>query len=143
MKPDKSIFPNSLTSLNLLAGILGIVCALDGAPDRAFFLMLAAAGFDFFDALERVHRDFLGHAFVVFAVAFGGDDLHVELVADFVADHRLLEPDHDHVGALDVLERFAASGGIDNGSFVGGEGVVHLDYGLVGDFHDFSLYRGI
>ena len=51
MKPDKSIFPNSLTSLNLLAGILGIVCALDGAPDRAFFLMLAAAGFDFFDGM--------------------------------------------------------------------------------------------
>ena len=95
------------------------------------------ADFDFLDALENVYRDFLRHAFVVFA-----DDLHVELVADFVTDHGLFKPDHNHVGALDVLERFAAFGGIDNGSFVGGEGVVHLDYGLIGDFHLFFLVFG-
>ena len=97
------------------------------------------AHFHLVDALEHVHRDFLRHALVVFAVTFGGDDLHVELVADFVTDHRVLETHDDHVGALDVLERFAAFGGIDNGSFVGGEGVVHLDYGLVGDFHGVPL----
>ena len=100
------------------------------------------ADFDFLDTLENVYRDFLRHAFVVFAVAFGGNDLHVELVADFVTDHRVLETHDNHVGALDVLERFAAFGGIDNGSFVGGEGVVHLDYGLIGDFHLFFLVFG-
>ena len=77
--------------------------------------------------MESVHRDFLRHALVIFAVAFGGDDLHIELVADFVADHRVFEPHDDHVCALDVLERFAAFGGINDGSFVGGEGVVHLE----------------
>ena len=97
------------------------------------------AGFHLVNSLEHVDRDFLRHALVIFAVAFGGDDLHVELVADFVTDHRVLEPHDDHVGTLDVLERFAAFGGIDDGSFVGGEGVVHLDYGLIGDFHGVPL----
>ena len=41
------------------------------------------------DTLENVQRDFLRHFFVVFAVAFGGDHLDVELVAHVVADHRL------------------------------------------------------
>ena len=97
------------------------------------------AGFHLVDTLEHVDRDFLRHAFVVFAVAFGGDDLHIELVADFVADHRVLEPHDNHVGALDVLERFAAFGGINDGSFVGGEGVVHLDDCFIGDFHGVPL----
>ena len=97
------------------------------------------AGFHLLYTLEHVDRDFLSHAFVVFAVAFGGDDLHVELVADLVTDHRVLETHDNHVGALDVLERFAAFGGIDDGSFVGGEGVVHLDDGLFGDFHGVPL----
>ena len=101
------------------------------------------AGLDLLDTLASVPRDFLRHALVVFAVAFARDDLHIELVADFVTDHCVLEAHDDHVGALDVLERFAAFGGIDDGSFVGGEGVVHLDYGLIGDFHDVPLCEGV
>ena len=94
--------------------------------------------------LENIQRDFLGHFFVVFAVAFGRNHLDVELVADFVADHCLFETDHDHVGALNVLQRFAAFGGIDDLAFVGGQGVVHLDNGLVSNLHRKSfLLRGV
>ncbi len=87
------------------------------------------------DSLENVQRDFLRHFFVVFAVAFGGDHLDVELVAHVVADHRLFETHDDHVGALNVLQRFAAFGRINDLAFVGGQGVVHLDNGLVGNLH--------
>ncbi|MBO8484469.1 MAG: CDP-diacylglycerol--serine O-phosphatidyltransferase [Bacteroidetes bacterium] len=41
--------PNTITSLNLLSGIAGILCAFSGRLDVSFLLMLAAAVFDFFD----------------------------------------------------------------------------------------------
>lgn len=41
--------PNTITSLNLLSGVVGIVCAFSGRLDVSFILMLAAAVFDFFD----------------------------------------------------------------------------------------------
>ena len=41
--------PNTITSMNLLAGTLGVIFTLDGRIDIAFPLMLAAAGFDFCD----------------------------------------------------------------------------------------------
>ena len=41
--------PNTITSLNLLSGIAGILCAFSGRLDISFLLMLAAAVFDFFD----------------------------------------------------------------------------------------------
>lgn len=41
--------PNTITSLNLLSGVAGIVCAFSGRLDVSFILMLAAAVFDFFD----------------------------------------------------------------------------------------------
>lgn len=41
--------PNTITSLNLLSGVAGIVCAFSGKLDVSFILMLAAAVFDFFD----------------------------------------------------------------------------------------------
>ena len=43
--------PNTITSLNLLSGALGVVFALEGKPEIAFPLMLAAAVFDFCDGL--------------------------------------------------------------------------------------------
>lgn len=43
--------PNAITSLNLLCGVVGVVFALGGRPDIAFFLMLAAGLFDFCDGL--------------------------------------------------------------------------------------------
>ena len=43
--------PNAITSLNLLSGALGVIFALEGRPDTAFALMLAAAVFDFSDGL--------------------------------------------------------------------------------------------
>ena len=87
------------------------------------------------DSLENVQRDFLRHFFVVFAVAFRRNHLDVELVAHVVADHRLFETHDDHVGALNVLQRFAAFGRINDLAFVGGQGVVHLDNGLVDNLH--------
>ena len=41
--------PNAITSLNLLCGVVGVVFALSGRPDVAFYLMLAAAVCDFCD----------------------------------------------------------------------------------------------
>lgn len=43
--------PNSITLMNLLCGVLGVICAIQGRPDLAFPLMLAAAVFDFCDGL--------------------------------------------------------------------------------------------
>jgi hypothetical protein len=46
------------------------------------------------------------------------------------------------VHALDVLERFTTFGGIDHGTFVRFEGVMHLDDGFVGYFHGKSFELG-
>ena len=51
MKLFKHI-PNTITSLNLLCGALGVIFTLQGALDVAFYLMLAAAVCDFFDGLS-------------------------------------------------------------------------------------------
>lgn len=47
----KKYIPNSITSMNALAGSIGVVFALQGRPDYAFICMLAAAVFDFCDGL--------------------------------------------------------------------------------------------
>lgn len=44
--------PNTITSLNLACGVLGVVFACQGRIDAAFFLMLASAVFDFCDGLS-------------------------------------------------------------------------------------------
>ena len=44
--------PNTITSLNLLCGVLGVICSLEGRIDYAFYLMLAAAVFDFCDGFS-------------------------------------------------------------------------------------------
>lgn len=41
--------PNTITSMNLISGTLGVIFTLHGRIDIAFPLMLAAAGFDFCD----------------------------------------------------------------------------------------------
>ncbi len=43
--------PNTITSMNLLSGAVGVVFTLEGRMDIAFPLMLAAAVFDFCDGL--------------------------------------------------------------------------------------------
>ncbi|MBP3258002.1 MAG: CDP-diacylglycerol--serine O-phosphatidyltransferase [Bacteroidales bacterium] len=47
----KKYIPNSITSMNALAGTIGVVFALHGRPDYAFICMLAASVFDFCDGL--------------------------------------------------------------------------------------------
>ena len=46
--------PNTITCLNLLSGVMGIIVLFGGRPDQAFFLMLAAAVFDFCDGLAAL-----------------------------------------------------------------------------------------
>ena len=41
--------PNTITTLNLLCGVVGVVFAFQGRPDWAFYMMLAASVFDFCD----------------------------------------------------------------------------------------------
>lgn len=43
--------PNTITSMNLLCGVIGVIYVFEGRPDVAFYLMIAAAVFDFFDGL--------------------------------------------------------------------------------------------
>ena len=47
----KKHIPNTITLMNLLCGILGVIFALNHRPDIAFILMLSAAVFDFADGL--------------------------------------------------------------------------------------------
>ena len=47
----KKYIPNSITSMNLLCGVVGVIVTLSGHSDIAFLLMLAAACFDFCDGL--------------------------------------------------------------------------------------------
>ena len=47
----KQHIPNAITSMNLLCGVLGVIAALEGRFDWAFYLMLAGAVFDFCDGL--------------------------------------------------------------------------------------------
>lgn len=47
----KKHIPNTITLMNLLCGVLGVIYALQGRLDIAFILMLAAAVFDFCDGL--------------------------------------------------------------------------------------------
>lgn len=44
--------PNTITSMNLLCGVLGVICTFKGNYDTAFILMLAAAACDFCDGLS-------------------------------------------------------------------------------------------
>ncbi|MBQ8811441.1 MAG: CDP-diacylglycerol--serine O-phosphatidyltransferase [Bacteroidales bacterium] len=44
--------PNAITSMNLLCGVLGVICTFQGQFDIAFYLMLAAAVCDFCDGLS-------------------------------------------------------------------------------------------
>jgi CDP-diacylglycerol--serine O-phosphatidyltransferase len=50
MKLIKQI-PNTITSINLLCGVFGVIFALKGWLDIAFYLMLAGAACDFCDGL--------------------------------------------------------------------------------------------
>ena len=45
----RKIIPDTITSMNLVCGIIGVVFAFRGRCDIAFVLMLAAAVFDFLD----------------------------------------------------------------------------------------------
>ena len=44
--------PNTITSMNLLSGTLGVIMTFQGHLDWAFYLMIAAAVFDFCDGLS-------------------------------------------------------------------------------------------
>lgn len=41
--------PDTITSMNLLCGAVGVICAFEGRLESAFYLMIAAAVFDFLD----------------------------------------------------------------------------------------------
>ena len=41
--------PDTITSMNLLCGIVGVIFTLEGRPDLGFILMFCGAGFDFLD----------------------------------------------------------------------------------------------
>lgn len=51
MNSIKKYIPNTITSLNLLCGVSGVLCCVHGNVAAAFYFMLAAAVFDFCDGL--------------------------------------------------------------------------------------------
>lgn len=56
----KRHIPNTITSLNLLSGALGVIFTIEGRVDVAFPLMLAGAFFDFFDGMAARLLDVKG-----------------------------------------------------------------------------------
>ncbi len=48
--------PNTITSMNLLSGAMGVIFTFQGELALAFVLMLAAAVFDFCDGLAARSR---------------------------------------------------------------------------------------
>ena len=44
--------PDTITSMNLLCGVVGVIFTMDGRPDIGFILMLCGAVCDFFDGLS-------------------------------------------------------------------------------------------
>ena len=47
----RKAIPNSITSMNLLCGVMGVIFTFSDRPDIAFYMMLAAAVFDFLDGM--------------------------------------------------------------------------------------------
>jgi len=47
----KNHIPNTITSMNLLCGVMGVIFTIEGRIDIAFPLMILGAVFDFFDGL--------------------------------------------------------------------------------------------
>ena len=47
----RKAIPNTITSMNLLCGVMGVIFTFKDRPDIAFCLMLSAAVFDFLDGL--------------------------------------------------------------------------------------------
>ncbi|MBO6221902.1 MAG: CDP-alcohol phosphatidyltransferase family protein, partial [Bacteroidales bacterium] len=43
--------PDSITSMNLLCGVMGVILTMVGWPVMGFILMICGAVFDFFDGL--------------------------------------------------------------------------------------------
>ena len=48
----RKYIPDTITSMNLLCGVMGVIFTLKGRPDIGFMLMLGGAFFDFFDGLS-------------------------------------------------------------------------------------------
>ena len=44
--------PDSITSMNLLCGVMGVILTMEGRPDLGFLMMIGGALFDFFDGLS-------------------------------------------------------------------------------------------
>jgi len=53
MKNMLKQLPNLLTLSNLACGILGIIAVFEGHLEHAFWFMIVAAVFDFFDEQEN------------------------------------------------------------------------------------------
>lgn len=51
MKGPVKAIPNTITSMNLISGAVGVIVCMNGDIRTAFLLMLAAAAFDFFDGM--------------------------------------------------------------------------------------------
>jgi len=83
---------------------------------------------------ERALRDRTRTVADHLAVAVRRRDRDVELVADRLAVHRGLEPGDDVAGAVQVLQRLSAGGGVDDVTVVVLERVVDGD--------DLSVSRG-
>src|SRR5690606_18283238 len=81
-------------------------------------------GLDLFDALEHFQRHFLGQRLVPLAVGFRGRYPHRHLFTRLLAFQRLFQAWDDVAGAMEIGERSAALGGIEDTAPIVSEGVV-------------------
>ena len=91
--------------------------------------------FELFAAFDLIGRDNGDILRIMKAIGLLGSDADFEGVASLFAFHRLFQAGDDLPFALDIGQRFAANGGVDDVLVVIGEGVVENNNGAGGDLH--------
>jgi hypothetical protein len=99
------------------------------------------AGLDVVDPAERGAGDGLDHVRVLVPVRLVGRDLDLERVAGALALQGVLEPADDVAGAVEVRQRTAALGRVEDLALGVGEGVVDGDDLVFADLHGASFRR--
>lgn len=94
------------------------------------------AGLDVFDALERFARHFLHQLGVMHAITFLGRHVSLELVADGSAFHLLLQARNDLATAMQISQRIATFGAVDDLPLIVGQGVMEGGNGILGNLHN-------
>jgi hypothetical protein len=130
-----------------VVAIDGHVVALDlrdGDVDRPLVIATLElhARLQVFDALERGLRHDLDKLRVAHAVTLFRHHVDLELIAGLLAFQRLLEARDDMALAVDVSQRLATVGAVDDVALVVGQRVVEGNDVAIADLHEFLAMGG-